>query len=278
MHDLTRFMVKPGTRVKLSALPTDDPCGYRDEHEADEDQEKAVKRIAKLQYKLWAEDRRALLVVLQAMDTAGKDGTIRHVFSGVNPQGVRVTAFKQPSVAELDHDFLWRIHMAVPAKGEIGVFNRSHYEDVLVVRVHNLVPPEVWSKRYDIINTFERLLNEGRTTILKFYLHISKEEQLRRLFKRLDDPEKNWKVQPGDFEERKLWDQYMEAYEDALSKCSTPWGPWHVIPSDHKWVRNALVARIVAETLERMDPRLPPPLHDLAKVREIVKEILAVQP
>jgi PPK2 family polyphosphate:nucleotide phosphotransferase len=222
-----------------------------------------AKTSAELAYRLYAENRRSLLLVLQGIDTAGKDGTIRHVMRGINPQSCQVTPFKQPSLLELDHDFLWRIHRAVPRKGNIGIFNRSHYEDVVVVRVHNLVPPEEWQGRYEEINMFEKLLTEGHMTILKCFLHISKEEQRERLQARLDNPDKRWKFSRGDLEERKLWDQYTAAYEDALTKCNTTHAPWHIIPSDRKWYRNLVVSRLLLETLRRLDPHFPPAEEDL---------------
>jgi len=199
------------------------------------------------------------LLILQGMETSGKDGTISHVMSRVNPQGCRVTSFKQPTPIELSHDFLWRVHQAVPARGEIGIFNRSHYEEVLVVRVHGLVPKEVWSRRYDQINDFERILVDSGVTVLKFFLHISKKEQLERLQARLDDPTKLWKFNPGDLQERKLWKDYMAAYEDALSRCSTKDSPWFIIPANKKWVRNLAVSQILLETFERLNPQFPRP-------------------
>lgn len=210
-----------------------------------------------LAYRLYAENRRAVLLVLQGMDTAGKDGTIRTVLTGVNPQSCQIVPFKQPSAAELDHDFLWRVHRAVPRRGNIGIFNRSHYEDVLVVRVHNLVPEEEWETRYDRINEFERLLTDGGMTIVKCFLHISKEEQRERLQARLDNPHKRWKFSRGDLAERKLWDDYQAAYEAALTRCNTEHAPWHIIPSDRKWYRNMLVSTVLRETLEELDPQFP---------------------
>jgi PPK2 family polyphosphate:nucleotide phosphotransferase len=199
------------------------------------------------------------------MDAGGKDGTIRHVMSGLNPQGCRVTSFKVPTEEELSHDYLWRMHRAVPAKGEIGIFNRSHYGDVLVVRVHNLVPKRVWSKRFEQINAFEKILAETGVTIVKFFLHISKEEQKNRLQERLDDSTKHWKVSPADFEERKYWDDYVKAYEDVLARCSTPWAPWYVIPGDHKWFRNLAVADVLVRTLKDMKMRFPKSKLDLSQ-------------
>jgi PPK2 family polyphosphate:nucleotide phosphotransferase len=210
-----------------------------------------------LAYKLYAENRRAVLLVLQGMDTSGKDGTIRTVMTGINPQSFQITSFKQPSVEELDHDFLWRIHKAVPRRGNVGIFNRSHYEDVLIVRVHDLAPEDVWRGRYDRINDFERLLVEGGVTLIKCFLHISAEEQRERLQARLDDPEKRWKFSSGDLAERKLWPKYQEAYEEALTRCNTEQAPWHIIPSDRKWYRNLVVSQIFRETLERLDPQFP---------------------
>ena len=204
--------------------------------------------------------------MLQAMDTGGKDGTIKHVFGGVNPQGCRVSSFKAPSAEETNHDFLWRYHKSVPAKGRIGIFNRSHYEDVLVVRVKNLVPEDIWSRRYDQINAFERNLSLGGIAVLKFFLHISKDEQKRRLQSRLDDPDKRWKFSSNDIKERGFWDAYQQAFEDALSNCSTEHAPWYVVPANKKWYRNLVVARTIADTLEAMDPRYPPAEEGLEKV------------
>jgi PPK2 family polyphosphate:nucleotide phosphotransferase len=226
-----------------------------------------VKQIAKLQEVLYAENQTSVLVVLQGMDTSGKDGVIRHVFSGVNPQGCHVTSFKKPSEAEADRDYLWRIHAAVPAKGEIGVFNRAHYEDVLIVRVHDFVPESMWKQRYEQINNCEHYLTSNHMVILKFMLHISKDEQRERLQARLDDPEKRWKFQPGDLAERKFWDKYQEAYEVAINRCSTAWAPWYVIPADRKWYARWAIARVVRETLEAIDPKYPKAAGDLAGVR-----------
>lgn len=214
-------------------------------------------RIRTLQERLYAERTRSLLVVFQAIDTGGKDGTIRAVFEGVNPQGCEVTSFKVPSQAERDHDFLWRYHARTPARGIVGVFNRSHYEDVLAVRVKNLVPEAVWRPRYDLINDFERMLTEEGTTILKFFLHISKAEQKERLEARIAEPEKHWKFDPADLVERQAWDVYQEAFAEALGRCSTPHAPWHVVPANRKWFRNLVVARTIADTLEAMDPQFP---------------------
>ena len=213
--------------------------------------------------------------MLQATDTGGKDGTIRHVFEGVNPQGVKVAAFKKPTSEELAHDYLWRVHQHTPGTGEIAIFNRSHYEDVLVVRVHDLVPEERWSRRYEHIRNFEQLLADEGTTILKFFLHISKDEQRERLQARLDVPEKQWKFAKGDLAERERWDDYITAFEAAIGETSTEQAPWFVIPADHKWYRDASVAGIVRETLEEMDPQLPPVDVDLDQIRALYERELA---
>jgi PPK2 family polyphosphate:nucleotide phosphotransferase len=224
-----------------------------------------VERIADLQARLYAEEQKALLVVLQGIDAAGKDSSVSHVFRGTNPQGVRVFSFKEPSNEELAHDFLWRYHQHTPGYGMIHVFNRSHYEDVLVVRVKGLVEEERWRSRYDSINDFERMLVREGTTILKCFLHISKDAQLERFQERLEREDKHYKFSANDVRERRNWDAYQEAYEDALNATDTEWAPWHVVPADHKWFRNLTVARLVVETLERMDPRWPPPEEDLEK-------------
>lgn len=219
-----------------------------------------------LAYRLFAENRRSVLLVLQGMDTSGKDGTIRAATTGINPLDFSITAFKQPSMEELDHDFLWRIHKATPGRGRIGIFNRSHYEDVLVVRVHKLVPRSVWRARYEAINRFERYLTANGTTVLKCFLHISKDEQRQRLEARLADPTKRWKFSKADVEERKLWDDYQQAYEDALTRCNTEYAPWHVVPADRKWYRNLVVSNLLRETLEKMDPKFPPEEEGLDKI------------
>jgi len=248
--------VEPGTRFDLGAVDTGADGGL-DKDWAKNALAKERERIVALQERLYAERARSLLLVFQAIDTGGKDGTIRSVLKGVNPQGCTVTSFKVPSSDELEHDFLWRYHARTPPRGLIGVFNRSHYEDVLVVRVKGLVPDAVWQSRYGRINDFERLLTESGTTILKFFLHISKAEQKKRLEARIADPEKHWKFDPADLVERKFWDAYQQAFADALTRCSTPSAPWLVVPADHKWFRNYVIARTVADTLEAMDPRFP---------------------
>ncbi len=261
-----RFIVKPDTKVKLSEWDPNDTAGFKKKKEAKSAMAENLKRLAELQYRLYAEDKRAVLVVLQAMDAGGKDGTIRHVMGPLNPQGCPVTSFKAPTKEELAHDFLWRIHRAVPPKGAIGIFNRSHYEDVLVVRVHKLVPKSVWSERYEQINAFEEALAAGGVCILKFYLHISKDEQLERFKSRLAEPDKHWKASPQDFEERKYWDDYMSAFEAVLSKCSTSYAPWFIIPANKKWFRNLAVSQILVEALAALDPQFPEPEFDVSKI------------
>ncbi|WP_438346346.1 polyphosphate kinase 2 family protein [Methylorubrum populi] len=254
--------VGPGQAFSLAAI-NPDATGGLDKAEAKAALDAQRARIRSLQEKLYAEHRRSLLVVFQAIDTGGKDGTIRNVLEGVNPQGCRVWSFKVPSPEELDQDFLWRYHRRTPGRGLIGVFNRSHYEDVLVVRVKGLVPEETWRERYGLINEFERLLTLSGCVILKFFLHISKDEQKERLEARLADPEKHWKFDPADLVERKSWDAYQTAFDDALTRCSTPYAPWHVVPANRKWARNVMVARTIADTLEAMDPRFPEPRKGL---------------
>ncbi|MBX3414763.1 MAG: polyphosphate kinase 2 family protein [Pirellulales bacterium] len=258
--------VKPGHKIRLADFDASFKNGVDSREAAEAETEASVSAMTDLAYRLYAENRRALLIVLQGMDTAGKDGTIRHVMRGVSPQSCQVKPFKQPSAEELDHDFLWRIHKAVPAKGNIGIFNRSHYEDVLVVRVHNLVPQDVWEKRYDTINGFERFLVDGGTTIIKIFLHISKDEQKERLEERLHDAKKRWKLSPADVAERKLWDDYQRAYEDALTHCNTDYAPWHIVPANRKWYRNFVISKLLREALEKMDPKFPPPASDLDKL------------
>ncbi len=252
------YQVKPDSKVDLSRHDPDDRGEFKNgKEEALLELEKLNQRLADLQELLFAESKQRILIVLQAMDTGGKDGTIRRVFTGVNPQGVRIASFKVPTPEEAAHDYLWRVHKVVPGNGEIVIFNRSHYEDVLVVRVHNLVPKEIWSKRYEQINNFERLLAETGTTILKFFLHIDLDEQKERLQARLDDPAKHWKFRLGDLDERKLWPEYMKAYEDALEKTSTDYAPWYIIPANRKWFRDLVISRILIETLESLNMEYP---------------------
>lgn len=268
MSELVQHLtVAPGTDVKLGERDPDFTGDFGGKKEARRELKRLTKRLSELQYLLYAEDRRALLIVLQGMDAAGKDGTIRRVMRGLNPQGTHVTPFKKPSAEELDHDYLWRIHQAVPRRGDIGIFNRSHYEDVLVVRVHNMVPRVVWSGRYDQINAFERMLADNDVVILKFFLHISKDEQKRRFEARLAEPERHWKISLSDFKERPHWDEYQGAYEDVLSRCSTEWAPWFVIPANRKWFRDVAVATAIVQTLEGLDMRFPKPKVEVSKIR-----------
>lgn len=240
--------------------------GDWDKQSAREEFGKLQERKIELQEVLYAQGTQSILIILQAMDAGGKDGTIKNVFEGINPQGVRVTSFKQPSAEELAHDFLWRIHPHAPPRGYIGIFNRSHYEDVLVVRVNNLVEESVWKARYDHINNFERLLADSGTRILKFFLHISKDEQKERFQDRLDRPDKQWKFSMGDLPVREKWDDYMKAYEDVLTKCNTEYAPWHIVPADRKWYRNLVISQKIVETMESMDLRYPEPEEGLAEV------------
>ncbi|PWT97239.1 MAG: polyphosphate kinase [Terriglobia bacterium] len=265
-HAVSKLIVTPEKHLKLGDIDPDESHGMTKEAALDA-LVQCQKRLSVLQYLLYAEGRRALLVVLQGIDAAGKDGTIRRVMSGLNPQGVRVTPFKVPEGAEKRHDYLWRIHNSLPEYGQIGIFNRSHYEDVLVVRVHGLVPKSVWSKRYRQINDFERMLSENNVRILKFLLYISKEEQAKRFRQRLEDKRKNWKFSPDDVKERQYWDAYIDAYNDVLEKCSTDYAPWYVIPANKKWFRNLAVAQIVLETLESMKLKSPKPTADLSNIQ-----------
>lgn len=251
-HEIT-----PGEKVEIEKLSTRGRDFTNDREAAELEFANLREKIIEIQPRLYAERKQALLVVFQAMDAGGKDGTTRKVFSGVNPQGVKVVSFKAPSKDELAHDYLWRIHQQIPAKGMMTVFNRSHYEDLLVVRVDNLAPKSVWEKRYDHINAFEeRLVDEG-VTILKFFLHISKVEQKERFQDRLDEPNKNWKFDPGDLEKRKQWDAYQQAFEDVLERCSTKHAPWYAIPADQKWYRNLAISRVIVDTLKKMNPQFP---------------------
>jgi PPK2 family polyphosphate:nucleotide phosphotransferase len=255
-----------GEKIRLKDFDPGDTGDFKGKQEVKESQDKDLKDLRDLQRVLYAENKRSLLVVLQGIDTGGKDGTIRHVFSGVNPQGVQVAAFKAPTAIELAHDYLWRVHQVVPAKGYIGIFNRSHYEDVLIVRVHDLVPKDVWKRRYDEINAFEEMLTRNGVTILKFFLYISKEEQKKRLESRLNNPKKQWKFSLDDLKERELWDQYIDAYDDALTKCNTDYAPWYIVPGNHKWYRNYVVTKTIVEALRNMDPQYPKPKDDLSNV------------
>jgi len=265
---LKKLIVKPNSKIRLKHLDPD----YHGKHESRESAlpeiQKNLQKMEPLQYLMYAENKHSLLIVLQGLDAAGKDGVVRHVLTGMNPSGCVSVNFKQPTARELAHDFLWRVHPHVPAKGSVAIFNRSHYEDVLVARVHNLVPEKVWSKRYDQINDFERLIaTENNTTILKFFLHISKEEQLERFKKRLDDPARQWKISDSDYKERDYWKDYTEAFEDVLSKTSTERAPWFIIPANHKWFRNLTISQIITRAMEEMNMQLPKPTVNLAEIR-----------
>ena len=264
-HLAKELIVHPGSKVRLADIDAGATHGV-DKADAEGQLEKNRQRLSVLQYQLYAEARRSLLVVLQGIDAGGKDGTIQHVMSGLNPQGVTVTSFKVPEGQEKRHDYLWRVHQAVPEFGKIGIFNRSQYEDVLVVRVHGLVPKSVWSKRFDQINDFERMLGANGVGIVKFLLYISKEEQAKRFRERLEDKNKNWKFSPSDLKEREYWDQYIDAYNDVLRKCSTAKAPWYVIPANRKWFRNLAISQIVLDTLEDMDLKYPKPAEDLSGI------------
>jgi PPK2 family polyphosphate:nucleotide phosphotransferase len=261
------YVVKPGKKFKLASVDPEDTGDFKNKGDAAGACDRNLAKLKDLQEVLYAQAKYAVLVVFQAMDAGGKDGAIEHIFSGVNPQGCHVTSFKAPSSNELAHDYLWRYHVAVPMRGMIGIFNRSHYESVLVERVKEIVPKAVWGKRYDHINAFEEMLADERIVIMKFFLHISKDEQNRRLQARLEDPHKNWKFNPGDLEERKRWDRYMDAFEDAVSKCSTERAPWYVIPSNKKWFRNWAVGDVVVRTLESLDLRYPEPIKGIEEFK-----------
>jgi PPK2 family polyphosphate:nucleotide phosphotransferase len=263
-----RVRVEPGAKVKLRDSDPDYHGEHADKEAANAKMERDIERMTKLQYLLYAENRRSLLICLQGMDASGKDGTIAHVFRGMNPQGIEVAQFKTPTREELAHDFLWRIHGRAPARGRVGIFNRSQYEDVLVVRVHSLVPKDVWSSRYDHINEFEQNLVDAGTTILKFYLHISEDEQLRRFEKRLDDPLRQWKLSESDYEERKFWPDYIEAFEDVFRKTSTSYAPWYIIPANRKWFRDFAVASIVVHTMEALGLKAPRPCVNIEELRK----------
>ena len=262
----THYRAKPAEHLALADVDPNESEHYRKKKDVLEELEAQRRRIRDLQERLYAENQQGLLVVLQAMDTGGKDGTIKHVFGGVNPQGCRISSFKAPSAEEANHDFLWRYHKSAPARGRIGIFNRSHYEDVLVVRVKGIVPEEVWRERYGLINEFERNLTRSGITVLKFFLHISKDEQKRRLESRLADPDKRWKFSKNDIKERAFWDDYQAAFEDAINECSTSYAPWYIVPANKKWYRNLVVARTIADTLKAMDPQFPPAEQDLENV------------
>lgn len=253
-----RYRVRPEQPIVLAAIDPNTSEGYKNKKDAEDELEHQRQRLQNLQERFYAEHQRSLLIVLQAMDTGGKDGTIKHVFGGLNPQGCQVWSFKKPSDEESSHDFLWRYHQRTPQRGMISIFNRSHYEDVLIVRVKQLVPQEVWQERYQVINEFEHMLTLNNIRVIKFFLHISKDEQKRRLESRLKDPNKHWKFSSNDIKERQFWDDYQAAFEDAINNCSTAYAPWYVVPANKKWYRNLVVARTIADTLESMNPQYPP--------------------
>jgi PPK2 family polyphosphate:nucleotide phosphotransferase len=273
---LKKLIVEPDSKIRLKHFDPD----YHGKHESRESAlpeiQKNLQKMEQLQYLMYAENKHSLLIVLQGLDAAGKDGVVRHVLTGMNPSGCFASNFKQPTKEELAHDFLWRVHPHVPAKGSVAIFNRSHYEDVLVARVHNLVPGKVWSKRYVQINDFEQLIvTENNTTILKFFLHISKQEQLERFKKRLDDPARQWKISDSDYKERDYWKDYTEAFEDVLSKTSTERAPWFIIPANHKWFRNLAISQIITRAMEEMSMQLPKPTVNLAEIRRQYHQAVA---
>jgi PPK2 family polyphosphate:nucleotide phosphotransferase len=262
------FRIEHNSSLKLNKIDPNFKNKHEDKDSAEAETAGHVDKMRELQYLLYAEGKHSLLICLQALDAAGKDGTINHVLGAMNPQGCKVYGFKVPSKEELAHDFLWRIHARTPGKGEVVIFNRSHYESVLVERVHKLVPKEIWAERYDLINEFERGLLANGTHIIKLFLHIGADEQLRRFKQRIDDPARHWKISEFDYSERKLWNDYQEAYEDAISKTSTKHAPWYVIPSNHKWFRNLAVSNIIVDTLKSLDMEFPAPTVDIEKIRQ----------
>ncbi|MBE9188842.1 polyphosphate kinase 2 family protein [Gloeocapsopsis crepidinum LEGE 06123] len=264
--DYPRYRISPDESIRLAEINPNACEHYRKKKDVVKELEIQRKRLALLQERLYAENERSVLIVLQAMDTGGKDGTIKHVFQGINPQGCQVWSFKKPTDEELSHDFLWRYHRRAPRRGMITIFNRSHYEDVLIVRVKDLVSEQVWRQRYRVINEFEQMLTLDNIVVIKFFLHISKDEQRRRLESRLEDPNKRWKFSINDVNERKLWDKYQQAYEDAINNCSTAYAPWYVVPSNKKWYRNLVIARAIADTLEAMNPQYPAAAQGLESV------------
>jgi PPK2 family polyphosphate:nucleotide phosphotransferase len=268
LADFARYRVEPDERFSLADHDPADTDGLAGPDEVAGEYDDVRERIAGLQERLYAEEERSLLVVLQGIDAAGKDGAVKHVLRGTNPSGVRVYSFKEPSSEELAHDFLWRYHQATPGNGMIHVFNRSHYEDVLVVRVKDLAPEELWRSRFDSINDFERMLVREGTTILKILLHISKDEQLEKFRERLERQDKYWKWSSNDIKERERWDDYQQAYEQAVSATSTSWAPWYVVPADHRWYRNYVIARVLAGTLQAMGPRFPEPPEGVKRFAE----------
>jgi PPK2 family polyphosphate:nucleotide phosphotransferase len=262
------LIVEPGSRVTIASVDPDCLSSYQSDDTVSVLYRSYVQKIDRLQYLMHAEKKRSLLIILQGLDAGGKDGAVRHILTSLNPAGCRVAAFKQPTKSELAHDFLWRVHPHAPARGEVAIFNRSHYEDVLVARVHGLVSADVWSQRFDLINEFERLLAVGNeTVILKFFLHISKEEQLARFKRRLEDPTRRWKISEADYQEREHWDEYMAAFEDVLRKTSTHHAPWFVIPANDKWMRDVAISQIIVRTLEDLNMQLPETEVDMSRIR-----------
>ena len=265
------YRINPDQKINLKKFdPEDTSWWQKDNSSAKKELNKLREKLINLQQLLYSENKHKVLIVLQAMDSGGKDGTIRSIFKGVNPQGVSVASFKVPTPVELGHDYLWRVHAKTPQTGEIVIFNRSHYEDVLVVRVHNLVPKKVWEKRYDHIAQFEKLLADEGTTILKFFLNISKDEQKKRFLERIEIPEKQWKFNPNDIEERKLWSVYMQAYEEAISKTSTSKAPWFVIPANQNWYRDLVIAKIITDYLENLKMNYPQPVENIESYKELL--------
>lgn len=277
MNYIKKFRVEPGSQVDLDNVD----ASFKDKHESHEhalpEIETYNQSMKQLQYLMYAEGKHSLLICLQGRDAAGKDGTINHVLGAMNPQGCQVTGFKVPSKQEAAHDFLWRYHQATPTKGQVAIFNRSHYEDVLVQRVHKMVPKSVWSQRYEQINQFEKMLHDNGTHILKFYLHIDAEEQLARFKQRIEDPARHWKISEADYVERPFWDSYTEAFEDALSHCSTQHAPWFVIPANHKWFRNLAISRIVSETLETLNMKFPEPTIDINEIKKKYHALIEIK-
>jgi len=263
---VSQFRIPPGQRIHLNDCDPANTSKY-DKREALGKAKKLRDKMSDLQQRLFAERKRSLLICLQALDAGGKDGVIKHVIGSMNPDGCHVANFKEPTQQELAHDFLWRVEAQTPACGEIAIFNRSHYEDVLIVRVHNLVPKSIWSQRYDQINCFEQRLVSNGTHILKFFLHISKQEQLQRFEQRLDDPAKRWKISEADYTEREYWDDYLRAYEDVLARCNSDAAPWFVIPADHKWFRDLAISEIIVSTMESMKFQVPEPTIDIEEIR-----------
>ena len=265
--DITnKLIVTEGKKINLQKLSPDYDFSINEKKAEDVLKQNLKKRMSDLQYRLYAERKKALLIVFQGIDTSGKDSTIRHVISAFNPQSCTVKAFKEPTTEDLSHDFLWRIHKSAPAKGEIGIFNRSHYEDIIQPRIHKTIRKSIWSQRYEHINAFEKCLSDSSIKIIKFFLHISKEEQRKRLEERLNDPSKHWKVSESDMKDRKFWSSYIVAYQDIIKRCSNSWAPWYIIPANKKWFRNLAVGLIVVDTLERMKPLFPKPAINLSKI------------